>query len=314
MPRVEVPPQFAWDEIVSFSHLLVALPFWFALNSTQGRWRTFPMKFFVSLILVAVSAALAGNLANALVPDRKPPDEPDPPKHVTNSIGMKFVWIPPGTFLMGSPANEQHREQGEIQHKVTMTKGFYMGVHLVTQEQWQAVMGNNPSRFKGEKDLPVEQVSWEDTQLFIKKLREKEKKVYRLPIESEWEYACRAGTITPFHFGDTISTDQGNYYGGNVYGNGKKGVERKQTTPVNRFPANAWGLRDMHGNVFQWCQDWYGNYPQKDLVDPQGPNAGKDHVMRGGSWNYNPQGCRSAYRRFGYRSDHCGFRVCFFVE
>lgn len=267
------------------------------------------------LTCLVLAATLASGLAAFAKPDRKDPSRKDyPPRIFSNGLGMQFVWIPPGSFVMGSPANEQHREQGEIQHKITLTKGFYMGVHLVTQEQWQAVMGKNPSRFKGEKGLPVEQVSWEDTQEFIKKLRAKDKKLYRLPSEAEWEYACRAGTKTPFHFGETISTDQGNYFGGTVYGNGKIGVNRKQTTPAGGFPANAWGLHDMHGNVFQWCQDWYGNYPQNELVDPQGPNAGKDRVMRGGSWNYNPQGCRSAYRRWGYRSDHCGFRVCFFVD
>ena len=148
------------------------------------------------------------------------------------------------------------------------------GVYTVTQEQWQAVMGNNPSHFKGEKNLPVEKVSWDDCQEFIKKLREKDKKPYRLPTEAEWEYACRAGTTTPFHFGETISTDQANYNGNFTYGNGKKGVYRKKTTPVGSFPANAWGLHDMHGNVWQWCQDWYGDYPQKDVVDPQGPEKG----------------------------------------
>ena len=144
--------------------------------------------------------------------------------------------------MMGSPKEEKERQDNETQHKVTLTKGFYMGVYTVTQEQWQEVMGNNPSKFKGEKNLPVEMVSWDDCQEFIKKLREKDKKLYRLPTEAEWEYACRAGTTTPFHFGETISTDQANYNGEVVYGNGKKGVYRKKTTPVGSFPANAWGL------------------------------------------------------------------------
>ena len=135
-------------------------------------------------------------------------DKKEPPKNVTNSIGMKFVWIPPGTFLMGSPKEEKERSDNETQHKVTLTKGFYMGVYAVTQEQWQAVMGNNPSHFKGEKNLPAEQVSWEDCQQFVKKLRKKDKKLYRLPTEAEWEFCCRAGTKTPFHFGETISTDR----------------------------------------------------------------------------------------------------------
>src|SRR5471030_1788704 len=171
------------------------------------------MKRLFLLALVAIVAALAGDLSCSLVPDRKLPNEKDPPKNFTNSLGMKFVWIPPGTFLMGSPKEEKGREAIETQHKVTLTKGFYMTVYLVTQEQWKEVMGNNPSHFKGEKNLPVEQVSWEDCQAFIKKLREKDKRAYRLPTEAEWEFCCRAGTKTPFHFGETISTAQANYSG-----------------------------------------------------------------------------------------------------
>ena len=244
-------------------------------------------------------------------------EKKDPPKEFTNGIGMKFVWIQPGTFMMGSPKDEKGRGDDEFQHKVTLSKGFYMGIYTVTQEQWQQVMGNNPIFFKGEKNLPVEMVSWDDCQEFAKKLREKDKKLYRLPTESEWEFCCRAGTTTPFHFGETISTDQANYNGNFAYGTGKKGVFRAKTTPVDTFPANAWGLFDVHGNVWQWCQDWYGNYPPKDVVDPQGPEKGKVRVQRGGSWLGNPGICRSAVRRgngpdIGF--NFCGLRVCFFVE
>jgi formylglycine-generating enzyme required for sulfatase activity len=241
----------------------------------------------------------------------------DPPKTFTNSIGMKFVWIPPGNFVMGSPKEEKERHPSEIQHKVTLTRGFYMGVYTVTQEEWQAVMGNNPSNIKGEKNLPVESVSWDNCQEFIKKLRTNDRKPYRLPTEAEWEYACRAGTTTPFHFGETISTDQANYKGDATYGDGKKGIDRKKPTPVGSFPANAWGLHDMHGNVWQWCQDWHGVYTQEDVVDPQGPKQGQIRVLRGGSWIYAPTHCRSAYRGWfepGNRNGYCGLRVCFFVE
>ena len=241
----------------------------------------------------------------------------DPPKHFTNSLGMKFVWISPGNFMMGSPKEEKERDANETQHKVTLTKGFYMGVHLVTQEQWQAVMGKNPSHFKGEKTLPVENVTWEDCQEFIKKLREKDKKPYRLPTEAEWEYSCRAGTKTPFHFGESISTDQANYNGNSTYGDGTQGIFRSKTTPVGSFPANAWGLYDMHGNIWQWCQDWYGDYPQKDVVDSQGPDKGKFRVLRGGSWSHLPWFCRSAYRYGsvpGPRLNNFGLRVCFYVD
>jgi len=244
-----------------------------------------------------------------------------PSRHFTNSIGMKFVWIPPGNFLMGSPKEERLRSDNETQHKVTLTKGFYMGVYTVTQEQWQAVMGKNPSFFKGEKNLPVDSVSWDDCQEFIKKLREKDKdkKAYRLPTEAEWEYACRAGTTTPFHFGETISTDQANCNGENPYGNGKKGVYRKKTTPVGSFPANAWGLHDMHGNLWQWCQDWYAaEYPKNDVTDPQGPENGELRVLRGGSWYLHPESCRSARRvrsePGGFRYDVYGCRLCFCLD
>src|ERR1017187_5747238 len=224
------------------------------------------MKRLCCLVLVAAFVTLASDLAGSIALDRKRPDEEDALKTFTNSIGMKFVWISPGSFMMGSPKEEKERIDNESQHKVTLSRGFYMGVYTVTQEQWKEVMGNNPSHFKGVKNLPVERVSWDDCQQFIKKLREKDTKAYRLPSESEWEYSCRAGTKTPFHFGETISTDQANYNGDFIYGNGKKGVYRQKTTPVGSFPANAWGFHDMHGNVFQWCEDWYADYPQKVVV------------------------------------------------
>jgi formylglycine-generating enzyme len=242
-----------------------------------------------------------------------------PGEIITNSVGMKFAWIHAGTFLMGSPKNEANRsgDDDETRHKVTLTKGFFMGVHLVTQEQWQAVMGNNPSNFKGEKNLPVERVSWEDCQEFIKKLRDIDKKAYRLPSEAEWEYACRAGTTTPYCFGATISTDQANYDGIHIYGNGKKGVDRQKTTPVGRFPANAWGLFDTHGNLWEWCQDWLGgDYPQNDVVDPQGPNEGQCRVLRGGSLIDDHRSCRSAFR-YGSLPGiglSFGLRVCFCLD
>ena len=147
--------------------------------------------------------------------------------------------------------------------------------------------------------------------------------LFRSPTEAEWEYACRAGTTTPFHFGETISTEQANYNGDFVYGNGTKGVLRNKTTPVGSFPANAWGLHDMHGNVFQWCQDWYGEYPNHEVTDPLGPTTGlgfargQERVLRGGSEGTHPWACRSAYR-YGLEPDNrsidCGFRLCFSLD
>jgi formylglycine-generating enzyme required for sulfatase activity len=242
--------------------------------------------------------------------------EKAPAQTFTNSLNMKFVWIPPGTFMMGSAKEEKERKNDETQHKVTLTKGFYMGVYTVNQEEWKEVMGNNPSKFQGEKNLPVEQVNWNECQEFIKKLREKDKKPYRLPTEAEWEYACRAGTTTPFYSGETLSTDQANYNGNYAYGDGKKGIYRAKTMPVGSFPANAWGLYDMHGNVWQWCQDGLDEYPKKEATDPLGA-TGESRVIRGGSWIDNPLECRSAYRggsRPPLRHRLVGFRLCFNVD
>jgi uncharacterized protein (TIGR02996 family) len=231
----------------------------------------------------------------------------------TDPAGMTFAWVPPGTFLMGSPPTEEGRSDDETQHRVTLSKGFWLGITPVTQAQWRAVMGTNPdpSRFKGD-DRPVERVPWHDCVKFCKKLSKKEGRRYRLPTEAEWEYACRAGTTTPFSFGQTISTDQANYDGNDTYGRGKKGAHRQQTTPVGSFPANAWGLFDMHGNVWEWCQDWYGAYPSSDTKDPQDSNHGEYRVVRGCSWCNAPNWCRSASRS-GYtpasRWDFIGCRV-----
>jgi formylglycine-generating enzyme required for sulfatase activity len=223
-----------------------------------------------------------------------PPAVPAPPKEVLNSLGMKFAWIPPGTFLMGSPKSEVGRGFDETQHGMTLTQGFYLGVHQVTQAQWQAVMGSNPSKFTGD-NLPVETVSWDDCHEFCKKLTDRENKLYRLPTEAEWEYACRAGTATAFSFGETISTDQANY-NGKRYLRGEEGVYRGMTTSVGSFPPNAWGLYDMHGNVREWCEDWYGNYSKGDFIDYECYDNGNARILRGGCWNSDPVRCRAAAR------------------
>jgi uncharacterized protein (TIGR02996 family) len=209
-------------------------------------------------------------------------------------VEMTFNFIPPGFFLMGSPPDEEDRVEDETQHRVTLTQGFFLGVHPVTQAQWQAVLGSNPNCFQGE-NLPVDSVLWEDCQEFCQKLGEQDGQHYRLPTEAEWEYACRAGTTTPFHFGATINTDQATYDGCYTSGQSKTGDDRKKTTPVGRFPANAWGLFDMHGNVYAWCQDAYGQYGDKDATDPL-KNDGVARVLRGGSYLTSPSGCRAASR------------------
>ncbi len=240
-----------------------------------------------------------------------PSQSKGPPKTFTNSVGMKFVWIPPGHFLMGSPEGEKGRRDNEAQHKVTLTRGFYLSVYPVTQAQWKAVMGNTPRPYHGKGDLPVETVSWDDCQEFLRKLRQRDKRPYRLPTEAEWEYACRAGTSTPYYFGQTLSHRQANF------GKFRKGSSPLSTTPVGRYPPNAWGLYEMHGNVWEWCQDWFGEYPRKAVADPRGPEGGAERVLRGGSWNDTAEHCRSACRhKFepAGRDHVVGFRVCFSAE
>jgi formylglycine-generating enzyme required for sulfatase activity len=237
-----------------------------------------------------------------------------PAQSAVNSVGMKLILLPAGSFTMGSSGSEKGSGDDEITHKVTFSRPLFIGVHVVTQEQWQVVMGENPSHFKSAKDLPVESVSWHDCQAFCKKLSEKEKKPYRLPTEAEWEYACRAGTTTPYHFGATLAVEQANYNGNFVYGPGKTGSFREKTMPVGSFPANAFGLHDMHGNVWQWCQDWHGGYARGDAADPQGPKTGTTRIQRGGSWSSHPIFCRSANRNFAdpaSRTEYAGLRVCF---
>ena len=251
------------------------------------------------------------------VVDAPAPAEHDVSKTVTIDLGggvtMELVLIESGEFLMGSPSSEAKRGGDEgPQHRVRISESFYLGKYEVTQSQWRAVMGSDPSYFEGD-NLPVEVVSWNDCQEFCRKLSERTGRTIRLPTEAEWEYSCRAGTTTPFHFGSTISTDQVNYDGNYPYGAGRKGVYREKTTPVGSFPANAWGLYDMHGNVWEWCGDWYGEdyYASSPGTDPAGPGSGEDRVLRGGSWYDGARGCRCALRSGLWPDglDFIGFRV-----
>ncbi len=234
-------------------------------------------------------------------------------KRFRNDLGMEFVYIEPGTFTMGSPPDEPGRDDDEVAHRVTLTKGFYLQTTEVTQGQWEAVMGGNPSYFKKcGKKCPVEGVSWEDAQRFIEMLNDRDGRIqYRLPTEAEWEYAARAGTAGPFAFGKCLSTDQANFNGNFPIPGCPKGESRHTTVPVASFPANARGLHDMHGNVFEWCQDWYGVYAGNPETDPAGPEQGASRVLRGGSFDNFARYCRSANRsgfdpsdshsKFGFR-------------
>ncbi|MFW5397580.1 MAG: formylglycine-generating enzyme [Candidatus Accumulibacter regalis] len=228
------------------------------------------------------------------------------------NIVQRFRWMMPGRFLMGSPAGEAVRYEDERQHEVTLSRGFWLADTACTQALWQAVTGNNLSHFKNDPKLPVENVSWNDVQGFLEQLnRRLPGLAARLPSEAEWEYACRAGTTTPFSFGENITAEQVNYDGNHPYAAGAKGLYRQKTVPVGSLPPNPWGLYEMHGNVWEWCTDCYGDYPTALQVDPTGPQTGDDRVLRGGSWDFNGRSARCAYRfrnEPDYRFNDFGFR------
>jgi formylglycine-generating enzyme required for sulfatase activity len=218
------------------------------------------------------------------------------PDQVLGKLVGEFVYIPDGEFIMGSTNGDSNEKPA---HRVKISSAFEMGKYEVTQAQWEAVMGSNPSNFK-EADLPVENVSWEDVQKFIQALNSRSKKYnYRLPTEAEWEYACRAGTMGDYA-GDLDSMA---WYGSNSGGN---------LHPVGKKQPNGWGLYDMHGNVWEWCQDWFGAYRSDYQTDPKGPSTGSNRVGKGGSWDGNARVCRSGSRGDGapdYRDGYLGFRL-----
>ena len=232
-----------------------------------------------------------------------------------NGVKLEMIAIPGGTFLMGSPENEAERQDYESpKHQVTVPS-FFMGKYPLTQAQYQAILGSNPSYFKG-NNRPVETVSWDDAVLFCQKLSQRTGKSYRLPSEAEWEYACRAGTKTPFSFGDNITPDLVNYDGNYPYKSAPKGKYREQTTDVETFTPNSFGLYDMHGNVWEWCEDdWHKNYINAP-TDGSAWNSQSDSrykLLRGGSWYDFAGNCRAAFRLRYSRADrydfYCGFRV-----
>ncbi|MFM9046213.1 MAG: formylglycine-generating enzyme family protein, partial [Cyanobium sp.] len=245
---------------------------------------------------------------------------------------LTMLWMPPGRFWMGSPAEEAERRETEGPQHLVQLQGFFLAQTPITQSQWRALaqwkplkgeepwavkLDPEPSRFKGDQ-RPVENVSWHDASEFCLRLSQRTGRRYTLPSEAQWEYACRAGTTTPFHFGETISTELANYRGTESYGDGPKGEFRGQTTDVGMFPANAWGLYDMHGNVWEWCADhWHSNYEgAPDDGRPwfdENANEEQARLLRGGSWYYRPRYCRSASRNNLHpdsRHFSLGFRVC----
>ncbi|MDP3279903.1 MAG: formylglycine-generating enzyme family protein [Nitrosomonas sp.] len=226
-------------------------------------------------------------------------------------VRQAFRWCEPGTFLMGSPPDEPERSGDELQHEVTLAKGFWIADTTVTQALWTVVMGNNPSVFKDE-ERPVENVSWEDAQTFIAKMNGlKAELKLCLPSEAQWEYACRAGSTMPFSWGDQIDSSLVNFDGNHPYNKGSPSQYRKQTVAVKELPCNDWGLYQMHGNVREWCQDCFENYPAELVIDPQGSESGNSRVLRGGSWFDMGMRCRSANRLLHgpSRRSGTGFRL-----
>jgi sulfatase modifying factor 1 len=236
-----------------------------------------------------------------------------------NSLGMKFVLVPAGKFLMGSPLSEPHRDRDEVQHWVTITKPFYIQTTEVTLKQWRALMGKGFfDEHEGPDDLPVTKVSWYDCTGFIKKLNELKEGSYSLPTEAEWEYACRAGNTTAYSWGDSIDCSKAMYANNTMKEPQCIGYVKSRGLPVDgpapskSYQPNAWGLYDMSGNVWEWCRDAYGEYPSKPVVDPVGPQSGSDKVRRGGSWFKYGYYCRSANRNYADVNDRyttTGFRL-----
>lgn len=257
---------------------------------------------------------------------------------LTNSLGMTLIPIKSDSFKMGSPKNEKGHQKDEIQREVTITKLFHISSTEITQKQWHDLMGttfsdlinqqrgpagrgaklNSKASAEGPKQ-PMCFVNWHDAIAFCEKLTTAEQKSgnlstnqhYTLPTEAQWEFACRAGTTTAFSVGNIFTSDNANFYGKLPYGTQEQGVFLEKTTPVSSFKSNPWGLYDMHGNVYEWCFDWYSETP-KDQVDPTGPEQGDGRIIRGGAWDRKALSCRSAYRYSrdpNRRSHNIGFRV-----
>lgn len=268
------------------------------------------IKSALLILLVVIGAAAVGLIYYQQI---AADDEINLPKtesiEVGQGINMEFVLIHPGTFTMGSPLGSEESGDESPEHKVTITKPFYIGKYEVTQEQWEQLMGTNPSTFKGDK-RPTDSVSWDDSQLFLKKLQEKTGHSFTLPTEAQWEYAARAGTSTRWNFGSDES----------VLGDYAWFAENSDegTHPAGQKKPNAWGLYDLYGNVQEWCYDWYANpYLLSDDSDPQGPDSGESRVLRGGAWGDDSSMVRSAYRNASgsdNRAPGSGIRVVMVID
>ncbi|MBR6060282.1 MAG: formylglycine-generating enzyme family protein [Victivallales bacterium] len=234
-----------------------------------------------------------------------------------DNVPLELAWCPAGVFMMGSPEKEAERDGDEPQHQVKISKGFWMGIYPVTQKQFKAVMGRNPSNYDSFENHPVENVTWFDAKEFCMKATDQSTKLpdgyaFDLPTEAQWEYACRAGSTSIFHFGAILDGSQANCDGTRPFGTTQEGPNIDCTCDVGSYAPNAWGLYDMHGNVWEWCNDWYGPYQEGFTVDPQGAETGTQRSERGGSWRNAAKRCRTAIRRKSAPEDvydNLGFRV-----
>ena len=244
--------------------------------------------------------------ACARISDRVPGEWIEP------HTGVAFVLIRSGTFMMGTASSEAGQRRLDHYHKVELTRPYYMAKYEVTQSQWKQIMHYNPSHFSALGDsFPVENINWYEAQDFIKKLDTLNSNyVFNLPTEAQWEYACRAGTTTPFYTGENLTTDQANYDGNFPYLQFPKGIFINRTARVGSFKPNAWGLYDMHGNVWEWCRDWYCEYPKSFVKDPLGDCESGLKVIRGGSWYFNAESARSG-RRYTHHPEDRGFSLGF---
>jgi sulfatase modifying factor 1 len=270
----------------------------------RGKGKGFRLAVPAALLMILILGSAPGH---ALEP------------RVQNDLRMEFVLIPAGTFLMGSPQDEPNRNADEVQHNVSISRPFYIQTTEVTLGQWWAVMGQRMfGARKGPENAPVTSVSWFDTQEFINKLNAGGESHYRLPTEAEWEFACRAGAMTAYAWGNTIDCTKAMYANNPVKSEKclpfakSRGLPVGGPAPVKCYRPNRWGIYDMHGNVWEWCQDWHAPYETKDAVDPCGPSSGEFRIRRGGSWYRFGYYCRSANRNFGHpaaRYRTTGFRL-----
>ena len=305
----QMPPRYSW---MLLGFVVVALLYFAVWEAHKlGHASVRPVFLALPCLLLILSPLVWPALEIQLgpKPQRLPQNDGAPDAgEVRTFADIEFVWIPPGRFRMGSAARETGRNADEVPHVVTLMKGFWLGKYEVTQAQWQAIMDGNPASFKdGGGDCPVESVTWDDCQRFIGKINRVKQGRFRLPREAEWEYACRAGDMGAYAFGNNVAALDGYAW--------YDATAKAQPHPAGQRQPNVWGLHDMHGNVWEWCQDWYGIYATTSrAINPAGPATGQDHVLRGGSWNSRAGDCRCA-RRFifveGYYrlKNDIGFRL-----